>query len=461
MDAKNHSRGLLFSSLLPWVKTVSKIRMPSRFALRPSSRTARSQATDRGSRGVLHLLLLGGALLLEAGCGGETTVPLVIPPLASLTVSPDTAQVGINATQQFYAAALDSAGNPVIGVPFSWYSGNNAVFTVNGSGRATGRGEGSALLIVSAAGVSDSAWVTVAPATRGWFGQVSNAGAVQLNAVFFNADGRSGWAVGDLGKIIYTADAGGTWTPQASNTSFPLNGIWFSTVSEGWAVGAGGTVLRTVDGGGSWSRLTNVGASETLMDVHFVTPDSGWVVGAAGVILRTFDRGVSWQRLNPVPTNLNGVSFAGSRDGWAVGDGGAILGTHDSGQSWFVVQPAVTTQSLQAVWRRSESRAVAAGASGVTPRTVSGPDSTSWVLGNAGASNQIEGVHFPSDQTGYVAGSNGAGAVLRTNDGGSTWQLQTTNTLSQLRAIFFVDSQRGWAVGANGVVIHTVTGGLP
>jgi photosystem II stability/assembly factor-like uncharacterized protein len=178
------------------------------------------------------------------------------------------------------------------------------------------------------------------------------------------------------------------------------------------------------------------------------------------VILRTTNRGTTWQRRFPTPWTLHSVAFSGTLHGWAVGDQGVILGTHDGGSSWFVVQPAVTVQSLRAVWRRSEPKAFAAGSQGVTPRTTP-TDSTTWTLGNAGASNQLEGVHYPGDALGFVVGFNGVGAVLRTDDGGMTWQSQIANTQFRLNDVFFVDHARGWAVGDNGTIIHTATGGTP
>jgi photosystem II stability/assembly factor-like uncharacterized protein len=125
-----------------------------------------------------------------------------------------------------------------------------------------------------------------------------------------------------------------------------------------------------------------------------------------------------------------------------------------------VIQPSVTIQSLRAVWRANQLRAVAVGAAGVAPRTWVPPaDSISWMLDNAGAQFQLNGVSF-GDSVVYAAGSNaGVGAVLRSDDFGVTWTPQTPRSQYPLNATFFVDRQRGWVVGNNGTIRHTARGG--
>ncbi len=405
------------------------------------------------------LLPLLAVLALIVGCDTKSpTQPVPASNAILVVVSPDADTVAVGSSVSFTAVAYDSDG-VAPEAPISWSSSNPSVFTVSVSGRVTGVGEGVAFLFVRSGVARDTAIVVVEPSVSGWYAQVSNANGANLNGVHFHTDGRTGWAVGDAGKILRTLNAGATWAIQNSGTSFPLQGVWFTSASEGWAVGGNGTVLHTVNGGGVWTRSLNVPASEVLYDVQFATRDTGWVVGASGVVLRTFDRGASWQVLHPTAFTLRSVSFAGTRHGWAVGDNGVILGTHDRGLQWFVVQPAVTSLALQAVWRRSEPVAFAAGNQGSVPRTESGPDSTRWVLGTNGAANQLEGVCFPSDLTGYCVGWNGIGIVLRTDDGGTLWRPQISNTQYRLNDVFFLDDRRGWAVGANGTILHTGTGG--
>jgi photosystem II stability/assembly factor-like uncharacterized protein len=408
-------------------------------------------------RRLLGILLLGLAGLAGCDKNSSPTAPRV--PLSSLLVSPafDTLRIGEFA--QFTAVALDTLGNPVANPGLRWTSGNPQVFTATAGGRVKGVGEGTAPLIVEAGGLRDTAWVTVFPDT-GWFQQASGT-TLELNSVYAQPDGRSVVAVGAGGTVVLTTDAGATWTRPASGTAFTLNGVWFTGASEGWAVGNGGTVLRTVNGGQSWTRVTTVSVSDALFDVWFASPDTGWAVGAAGLVVRTFDRGATWQSFRiPTAFALHGVAFAGARDGWAVGAGGVIAGTHDRGVSWFLT-PSITTQNLEAVWRNGAATAWAVGAQGVAPRTIVTPDSVSWELRNAGATRQLDGVHFPTDPVGYAVGYDASlgGAILRTDDGGLTWQSQASHTGARLNDVFFVDALRGWAVGEAGTVVHTARGG--
>jgi len=402
------------------------------------------------------------AALAAWGCGKNPTSPPVIPPLAQLTLSPDTLTVSVGETGFFSVSALDSAGAPVTGFPATWSSSDSGgvIISLGRSGRVSALSEGTARVFVESGGLRDSGVVVIVPPQRGWFTQASNANGANLNGVFFQPDGRTGWVVGNGGKILGTTDAGARWSVQTSGTGFNLNGVWFNRDREGWAVGANGTVLHTTDGGAHWGRV-NAGASENLMDVFFANDSMGWAVGSNGAILRTRNRGESWQKLHPTVVTLHGVAFADTTHGWAVGDYGTIVGTHNGGAGWFVVQPAVASQTLKAVCRRSESSAWAAGAQGLAPRTVAGADSTVWQLRSAGAANQLEGTHFPTDSTGYVVGWNGIGAVLRSDNAGRTWTAQTANTQYRLNDVFFADSERGWAVGDGGTIIHTGTGGNP
>ena len=66
-------------------------------------------------------------------------------------------------------------------------------------------------------------------------------------------DATHGWAVGDGGLILRTAD-GLTWAPQASGVAFDLTAVSAVDAQTAWAVGDGETILATTDGGANWLR---------------------------------------------------------------------------------------------------------------------------------------------------------------------------------------------------------------
>ncbi len=400
------------------------------------------------------------ALAPLGGCECSATrsvVPNPLPPLSAVTLAPEADTVAVGGERQFVAVAYDTLGQPVAGAGFQWTSGDPAVFTVTTTGRVRGVGVGVAWLTAEAGGWRDSASVFV-HADSGWTLQVSNT-ARNLNGVFFQPNGREGWAVGDAGTIMHTTDAGVTWRNRVSQTSANLNGVHFADPDTGWVVGNLGTVLRTTDGGVTWTRIA-LGHGENLMAVRFANRDTGFAVGSAGAVLRTVNGGRDWTKQNLTGVVLHGVAFAGAREGWAVGDIGEIFGTVDAGVVWTRVQPAVTGLSLRAVDRRTRAAAWAVGPSGAAPRTVDVGGAGVWQNGNLGSLNDMEAVHFPADpQTGYAVGFNASGLVLRTGDGGASWTRQVSNTNRRLNDVWFVDALRGWAVGDAGVILHTSLGG--
>jgi len=125
-----------------------------------------------------------------------------------------------------------------------------------------------------------------------------------------------GWAVGQVGTILHTADGGATWIHQASGTSEPLNAVRFLDPSHGWAVG--NVMLWTDDGGDSWHRANSVPASNYGVD--FVDLNKGWAVGGGGIVYRTADGGRNWVgSASSTSQNLMAVDFVNANRGWAVG----------------------------------------------------------------------------------------------------------------------------------------------
>ena len=89
------------------------------------------------------------------------------------------------------------------------------------------------------------------------------------------------------GAIVKTTNGGNDW-----NTTFfsaPLYDIHFP-ISDGslvgFAVGEGGQILRTADAGMSWQSQSS-GISQALNDVAFFDLSLGYVVGNSGTILKT------------------------------------------------------------------------------------------------------------------------------------------------------------------------------
>ena len=74
------------------------------------------------------------------------------------------------------------------------------------------------------------------------------------------------------------------WKPQSSGTQNSLFSVAFVSPQVGWAVGDDGTILHTADGGQSWQAQSS-GTQNSLLSVAFVSPQVGWAVGNKGTIL--------------------------------------------------------------------------------------------------------------------------------------------------------------------------------
>src|SRR5262249_2480834 len=152
----------------------------------------------------------------------------------------------------------------------------------DGHGTVTGLREGQTDITATGGGATSNAVTIFVIQGRGWVDQ-SN-GALTLNnlsGVYFR-DVLNGWAVGDVGTILVTNDAGLHWRRQASNsTGYSLHAVFFTTAVHGFIVGSAGRVLETTDGGASWSARTGIdtGGGQGLNDVFFVTSDVGLIVG--------------------------------------------------------------------------------------------------------------------------------------------------------------------------------------
>jgi photosystem II stability/assembly factor-like uncharacterized protein len=171
-----------------------------------------------------------------------------------------------------------------------------------------------------------------------------------LTAVYF-ADAEHGWAVGQWGVILATADGGETWTLQRSDTSIdqPLFSVYFKDARHGWAVGLWSLMLETEDGGHTWTVAKlppPPGASKADRNLFHIFADrSGTLFIAAeqGLVLRSRDGGASWEYRQ---TGNKGSLWTGasSADGTVFVGGllGHLYRSRDGGDTWEAIDSAST-----------------------------------------------------------------------------------------------------------------------
>ena len=113
--------------------------------------------------GLATAVSVGSASIIATSEGKSDTsiVTVIVVPVASITVTPASATIAVGGIQQFAATTRDSAGGVLTGRVITWVSTAPAVATVNASGRATGVSAGSASIIATSEGKSDTSVVTV------------------------------------------------------------------------------------------------------------------------------------------------------------------------------------------------------------------------------------------------------------------------------------------------------------
>jgi len=104
--------------------------------------------------GLIVLALLVGA------CGGSSEPT---PTVASVEVTPATADREVGETVQLSAAVKDAAGNLMQGQSVTWSSSAQSVASISASGLVTANSLGSATLTATAGGKSGTATITVLP----------------------------------------------------------------------------------------------------------------------------------------------------------------------------------------------------------------------------------------------------------------------------------------------------------
>ncbi len=277
-----------------------------------------------------------------------------------------------------------------------------------------------------------------------------------LRAVFF-VDERRGWAAGNKGALLKTADGGATWELRKRPTEDALRDIFFQDEFTGWLVcersmylptakeESVSYLLRTTDGGDSWKRVEVTRGADVdvkLTGIRFADAGHGWAYGELGALFVTGDGGATWTRQR-VPTRhlLLGAAFLDERTGWLSGGGMTVLKTTDGGASWregAVLLPPVVKEYPKVVIN-------------MDPEKQPEPD-TRQVGGR-----RLNAVWFADARRGWAVG--GEGVILATSDGGATWRPQRSNVGDDLYDVKFFDAREGWAVGRMGAMLHTADGG--
>ncbi len=77
------------------------------------------------------------------------------------------------------------------------------------------------------------------------------------------------WVVGRPGSVmLHSGNRGGSWEVVKTKQPLPLNGVFFADAKQGWAVGELGGILSTADGGKTWAVQRRGGERAALLSVN-------------------------------------------------------------------------------------------------------------------------------------------------------------------------------------------------
>jgi hypothetical protein len=203
---------------------------------------------------------------------------MVNAPFASIQISPASAAFSPTQTTQFTATALDSIGNPVSGVHFSWNSSEASVVTISTAGLANGVAIGTSAITASADGITSNAAPLMVVSPGFLFtpddnltkASVANGPSGDVDIVW---SGPNSNLIGGTGAFFVRSTEGGNSFPTpvaVPNSDSPGYQPAVAVAPHGtvylfWNSGAATTPLwgniamsTTSDGGTVWSTPVNV-----------------------------------------------------------------------------------------------------------------------------------------------------------------------------------------------------------
>lgn len=307
-----------------------------------------------------------------------------------------------------------------------------------------------------------------------WVNQVNPSPGVLFSVYAYDAN--VAWASGELGKVLYTSNAGTNWF-NMSNAIFgtsnvysvhgidPTTGLVVCNIN-------GGKVFKTTNRGLSW--LTSFSrANVTLSDIQFINAATGFVFGnpvnGRYFIIKTTNGGSSFDTVSvfrPTAPNANSQIIPNCTHLLQPGVGGPIL-------IWF----GTSTGHLFYSTNTGVSWGTSIPASGISVQSITFSSTQNGLLGgddpfmsiNGGASWLFQ-ANYPNTGRFYsfenIAGQyfySSGPSIYRSTNNAATFTIQYTNSSKEdWRDLSFVSSPgdnsltviNGWGVTGDGVIAH-------
>jgi photosystem II stability/assembly factor-like uncharacterized protein len=319
---------------------------------------------------------------------------------------------------------------------------------------------GTVCLTLALCGTDAAGAAPVSSGHSGWSWALPTPQGQTLSAVAF--DGATGYAVGDFGTVMKSADGGQTWSGLPSGTTANLSIL--QELDPNTVIVGGGCALRESTNGGQTFSAVPINPSDSVCGsdiaaISFQSASTGYVELQSGQILYTTNAGVSVQAKTNVPTSFGhatGLTFVSPTTGFATTSAGTIEQTSDGGNSW--TQIGTGFFALNAITFINPQTAFAVGDDTLLQSTNGGATWSRQPLTIAGGDvYELTGISCASAAQCLITTSNSNSLIL-TNDGGQTGSLVTPSD-QHLSAVAFTTGTGVVGVGTGGTIVLSADGG--
>ena len=178
-----------------------------------------------------------------------------------------------------------------------------------------------------------------APGSTDWISSPVDTPEATLS-IYCAPNGRI-WVTASFSSLYWSDSALQQWHEFSLSEDLQFTAVRFVDEMNGYAVGEFGTVLATADGGDNWEPRDPIPNEFYPMAVDFIDVNTGWVGGLDGIIWYTTDAGVTWQRQGSVTSSPIYNIHADELGVYAVGGSAKLVEFHQGQWRSFEGAPEV------------------------------------------------------------------------------------------------------------------------
>ncbi len=271
-------------------------------------------------------------------------------------------------------------------------------------------------------------------------------------------DGRV-WAANRWHSLLYSGDAGTTWTDQFPGFRGFLSQVGNWGADTVIAAGNGSMLIKTTNGGLDWEELTgNLPEEVDARGLALFGPEHYVLAGFYGFYV-TQDGGQSRTKTDSIDAGLvssvsqlpNGELYAPIRSNW-------LFHSSDSGQNWSEVP--IPSPGLRYMSWANDSLGLFTGRFGQIFRSTNGGQS--WDSLAVAIRANLGNSYWKSETEVFVLGESLWDSLLYSSDAGLSWEKRKMPRRTTYDEMVFADSLQGWITGGSGqsgYIFETIDGG--